>query len=71
MGLEGLETFLEQQEHEHGEGQHAIACEVGGAAAMARAKVRGDEPLAELFDEAEGTVLETQSVLPPHGESRM
>jgi hypothetical protein len=71
VSLEGFETFLEQQEHEHGESQHALATEVDRPAAMAPAKVRGQETLTKLFNDTEGAILERKEVLHPHGKSRM
>ena len=71
MGLEGLEAFLQQQEQEHGKGQHALAGEVTVAAAVARAEERIDQRPAQLFNEGEGAELERERALPPHCKSRI
>ena len=65
MGLERLETFLQQQEHEHGKGQHTLPREVAGPAAMARPEGRIDERLAQSFNESEGTFLQWEVVAHP------
>ncbi len=65
VSLQRFETFLEQQEHEDGKGQHALPREIGRTATMPRAEARVGERVAKSFDELERTVLERNIVSHP------
>ena len=69
--MERLETFLEQQEHEHGKGQHTLAGEVGRSPPMPRAENRIDKAMAQLLNKLQGPLTEREVVLHPQGTSRM
>jgi len=71
MGLERLETFLEQQEHNHGKGQDLLPGEVRGPEPMAGTEARLDEPLAQLADEVQSALVERKVVLHPKGTYTM
>src|SRR5713226_7600974 len=71
MILERLETFLEQQEHEHGKGQHALAREILRPLPVTSCQGRLEEPLTQQFNEVKGTLVESRNISHPQCKSRM
>src|SRR5207245_1992653 len=66
-----LEAFLEQQEHEHGKGQHALAREILRPLPVTSCQGRLDEPLTQQFNEVKGTLVESRNISHPQCKSRM
>ena len=69
--LEGLETFLQQQEHENGKSQDASAREILRSSAMAGDQARIGKRGAQLLDEVKSTLFKWEVVLHPQCKSRM
>jgi hypothetical protein len=53
--LERFEAFLQQHDHEHGEGQPAPPGKILGPTAMPGAERRVQEAAAKFFDESQST----------------
>jgi hypothetical protein len=70
VGLEGLETFLEQQEQEDGKGQHPLAREVRRSPPGPGTQARIRQPLTPLMNELQGTQTQVAVLLHPKGTSR-
>jgi hypothetical protein len=66
-----LETFLEQQEHEHRPGQQALSGEIGRTAAMSRTETGLGERVTESFDERKRALWERNFVSHPHGTTTL
>jgi len=71
MILERLETFLEQQEHEHRKVQHPLAREILGPPAMTRGQARFQELLAQPLDEMKSPLMQCRIISHPQCKSRM
>ena len=71
VGLERLQTFLEQQQHEDGKGQHTRPREISGPPPMPAPERRSDERLPQLDDERQRPGLERRMVLHPQCTSRL